>query len=172
MCLFLRRVKHVYCLEAILSFAGRPKFHDTILLLLADHGTHTQSLGATLASDAGAAELRLPVFFLVVPRVYLDAHPWLQSVLKQNQQQLVTACVVDHISSAACSMLSQSTAALPLRSHDIYATLMDIASHGTLQFDTDPPAPSAHARSLFSPIRTDRSCKAARIDERMCACEA
>lgn len=55
--------------------------------------------------------------------------------------------------------------------YDVYATLIDVATHGTFQFDVEPPAMGLHARSLFSTIATDRTCSAAKIADTMCACE-
>jgi arylsulfatase A-like enzyme len=129
---------------------GKPKFHDTILFLLADHGAHAdgdeQSISASLSSDSGRAEHQLPAFFLIVPTGYLNEHPWLQETLKANQQAVITA-------------------------YDIYATLIDIATHGTHQFEEEPPKLGLHARSLFSKIEVTRTCTAAKIAPHMCACE-
>jgi hypothetical protein len=94
------------CCLRVCTCAGRSKFSDTFLFLLADHGPvsadpsvgdksasrgngdgenhpdEPTSLSASLSSDGGAAEHRLPAFFLIAPRTYLDAHLWIEPALR------------------------------------------------------------------------------------------
>lgn len=120
-------------LSACVKCAGRSKFSDTFLFLLADHGPvsadplvddkganrgngdredpdEPTSLSASLSSDGGAAEHRLPAFFLIAPRTYLDAHLWIEPALRCVCKKLRFVCLAAHPESFTLFLLDFHTA--------------------------------------------------------------
>lgn len=76
-------------LAALIDRLAATVLHDTVLLLLADHGTH----GIWYATDfeIGAAEHKLPFMYVVAPGWLMRERPGWLAALRANQKRLVTA---------------------------------------------------------------------------------
>ena len=120
----------------------------TAVLIVSDHGIHYGKYYDGAA--AGPAEHALPLFYALMPRALLAAHPEMARALHTNQQRLVSP-------------------------FDIHATLRHFVSHpqppAAIDFH-EAPHSQRTPRSLLTEIDRERTCNDARVPADSCQCRA
>ncbi|XP_075992558.1 uncharacterized protein LOC142987579 [Anticarsia gemmatalis] len=121
--------------------------NNTILILMSDHGINS---GGIQFTKQGQLEVRLPLLYILIPKLFRNEFKLAYQNLLMNQQRLTTP-------------------------YDVHTTLIDLLGLSDLsdeEIRRRSTEPYSHNRgiSLFLPIPGNRTCQMAEIDQEWCSC--
>jgi len=125
------------------EWSSSGNLEKTLTFLISDHGIHYGDHYNTLE---GQIDHKLPLFYIIAPRKWLNQHPRLELALEFNQNVLITP-------------------------FDFYHTVKHILTYPHSPPEVETQNSSIPALSLFEKIDPRRSCGDACIPVDMCLCE-